>query len=119
MSKILTTEEIEKLIEQEGPWTPVPLNPVYFISKSGMVYNSLTGNFLSQTPGSDGYVSVCLPGNHTQRIHRLQLANLIASGEIHHIDGDKTNNDLDNLALVTVAAHNKLHKIMRKAFSEE
>ena len=29
---------------------------------------------------------------------------------VHHIDGDKQNNLLDNLALMTVASHNKLHR---------
>jgi HNH endonuclease len=30
--------------------------------------------------------------------------------EVHHIDGDKLNNELDNLALVTKSGHQKLHK---------
>ena len=34
----------------------------------------------------------------------------LKKGEVvHHIDGDKTNNKLDNLYLTTVAEHNKLH----------
>lgn len=28
---------------------------------------------------------------------------------VHHIDGDKSNNDISNLALLTPQAHNKLH----------
>jgi hypothetical protein len=32
---------------------------------------------------------------------------------IHHIDGDKKNNEITNLALLTNAAHIKLHKIQR------
>jgi len=29
--------------------------------------------------------------------------------QIHHINKDKTDNDIDNLALVTSSAHQKLH----------
>jgi DNA-binding XRE family transcriptional regulator len=28
---------------------------------------------------------------------------------IHHLDEDKKNNDIDNLALVTITAHNRIH----------
>ena len=33
---------------------------------------------------------------------------------IHHIDLDKTNNDIENLALMTVSAHSKLHQMLNK-----
>lgn len=33
---------------------------------------------------------------------------------VHHIDGDKTNNDISNLCLLTVEAHSKLRQIQRK-----
>lgn len=33
---------------------------------------------------------------------------------VHHIDGNKTNNDISNLCLLTVEAHSKLHQIQRK-----
>lgn len=32
---------------------------------------------------------------------------------VHHIDGDPTNDDIDNLALVTAAAHNTIHHLRR------
>ena len=36
----------------------------------------------------------------------------IEKGEIvHHIDGDKLNNNLENLYLTTTAEHNKLHAV--------
>ena len=39
-----------------------------------------------------------------------RIGRKIKKGEIvHHIDGDKLNNDLENLYLTTVAEHNKLH----------
>ena len=29
---------------------------------------------------------------------------------VHHIDGNKKNNDINNLAIVTITAHNRIHK---------
>ena len=33
---------------------------------------------------------------------------------VHHIDGDKLNNDVNNLALLTVSAHARLHRFQDK-----
>lgn len=33
---------------------------------------------------------------------------------IHHIDGDKCNNNIDNLALVSVTGHGKIHSVYRR-----
>lgn len=33
---------------------------------------------------------------------------------VHHIDGNKTNNDISNLCLLTIEAYSKLHQIQRK-----
>lgn len=42
----------------------------------------------------------------------LGLQDLPAHWEVHHIDEDKSNNDLDNLAIVTKRGHRKLHRIL-------
>jgi DNA-directed RNA polymerase subunit RPC12/RpoP len=45
-----------------------------------------------------------------QYIMEIHLNRPLVKGEvIHHIDGNKQNNDLDNLFLTTVNEHNKLH----------
>lgn len=45
-----------------------------------------------------------------QYIMETHLGRRLEKGEVvHHIDGDKRNNDLDNLFLTTVNEHNKLH----------
>jgi len=47
--------------------------------------------------------------------HRLVLMNVLGltqwpnGWEVHHIDGDKANNSLDNLAIVTRSGHQLLH----------
>jgi hypothetical protein len=40
----------------------------------------------------------------------LGLSDLPSHLEVHHIDGDKTNNSPDNLAVTTKAGHQHLHK---------
>lgn len=40
----------------------------------------------------------------------LGLEELPPHWEVHHIDEDKTNNDLNNLAIVTKSGHQKLHR---------
>ena len=45
-----------------------------------------------------------------QYVMEMHLNRRLTKGEVvHHIDGDKTNNNLDNLYLTTVTEHNKLH----------
>lgn len=45
----------------------------------------------------------------------LGLTELPAGWNVHHIDGDKTNNDLSNLALVTMSAHQRIHAQLERA----
>lgn len=44
----------------------------------------------------------------------LGLTELPKGFEIHHIDGNKHNNDITNLALITNVGHTKLHSIQTK-----
>lgn len=59
---------------------------------------------------STGYY---LNGTIHERMHRYvwkYYCGEIAKGfQVHHIDGDKSNNSIDNLALMTETAHQKLH----------
>jgi hypothetical protein len=75
---------------------------------------------------SNGYVSVWCPEHpnvHKDgRIYEHQLVmeehigRYLKPGEVvHHIDGDKTNNDISNLMLLTNSDHMKLHAILRRA----
>lgn len=43
----------------------------------------------------------------------LGLTELPAGWNVHHIDGNKTNNCLNNLALLTLPAHLRLHQLER------
>ena len=72
--------------------------------------------------GRSGYPEVYIGKNYPYRKggyrcireHIFVMENYLKRGlkkgeVVHHIDGDKTNNKLDNLYLTTVAEHNKLH----------
>lgn len=60
---------------------------------------------------SDGYWNYTTEQNHRKIIERFIGRNLLKTERVHHIDGDKTNNDISNLCLLsTESEHAKLHK---------
>ena len=72
--------------------------------------------------GKDGYKEIYIGKNYPYReggyrsirLHiytmELHLCRGLEKDEVvHHIDGDKKNNDISNLFLTTTAEHNKLH----------
>ncbi len=75
---------------------------------------------------SNGYVTIWCPDHPNAhkdgRIYEHQLVmekhigRYLRSDEVvHHIDGDKSNNDINNLMLLTNSEHAKLHAILKKA----
>ena len=54
-------------------------------------------------------------GNHGKKLHRLIMEDYlgceIPKGYIvHHVDGDRLNNDIDNLVLVKKSEHCEIHR---------
>ena len=45
----------------------------------------------------------------------LSIVDIPTTWHVHHIDGDATNNDIHNLALVTAKAHRRIHMRERRA----
>lgn len=90
----------------------------YDVSNRGRVISSLTGRDLRPGPTSRGYLSVVLyDGSKPKKprsflVHRLVAAAFIGPNPdghiVNHVDGDKTNNRVENLEYV---AHreNSLH----------
>jgi hypothetical protein len=90
-------------------------------------YESRIKNTLEPRVGSiiidkEGYPQIYIGKNYPYRkggyshirehqyIMEMNLGRRLEKGEIvHHIDGNKRNNSLDNLYLTTVEEHNKLH----------
>lgn len=106
----------------------------YSRSKSGE-NNQNWGLFREQHPNwkgdvadGKGYIIVLRPDWFTGRkgskhvfkhtivmCEALGVTELPAGFCIHHIDGDKTNNDINNLALMTQTAHQRLHSRLKRA----
>lgn len=105
-------------------WSKHPLYTNYYISKRGdLVYNQTTENVSYGTKNKLGYIMMHLKhgGKDVMRhIHRLKWEawndKIIPKGyEIDHKDDDCTNNNLDNLQLLTKSEHAyKTHRSTNK-----
>lgn len=87
----------------------------YYISPEGYMKNIKTGNIMKGKIRNDGYVEWCLTidgKKHSKIAHRLvfetYLGELKPDLVINHIDGDKTNNNINNLEQIT-KSENVLH----------
>jgi len=92
----------EKNILIAETWTTARDFENYLISNIGNVKNSKTGRILK--PSKSKYLSVSLNGCQ-KTIHRLVAENFITKpdgkNEVNHIDGNKHNNNVENLEWVT------------------
>lgn len=66
-----------------------------------------------------GYLEITKGTHKGKNLHtvimELRLGRpLLADEVVHHIDRDKTNNSIDNLALMTISAHTRLHRYYDK-----
>ena len=86
----------------------------YQISDTGRVYSLLTHRYLSKSVHKCGYVKVTLQKNgesKTYLVHRLVASNFIENPynykEVNHKDGNKQNNNVDNLEWCSVSENTK------------
>ena len=111
---------------------------VYSNSKVGE-FNPMFGkfeekhhNFIGAVSDGKGYLMRVKPEWYTGRVgckhvfvHHLVMCEALGLTEIpsgfcvHHIDGDKKNNALTNLALLTTSAHTRLHQLERATTSRK
>jgi len=91
--------------------------PKYYVTHLGTKIKIHNGKWLSPILHSDGYYLVTLHGIWGElkcRIHRLvataYIPNLDNKPHINHIDGDKTNNNKNNLEWCT-PGENNVHAI--------
>lgn len=98
----MTKKIISKFIKHNGE--------VLEIFSSGDVYNVSKRRMLKQYRQSDGYRSVYVNGKNCY-VHRLIAFAFLGYSDketVNHIDGDKTNNNIDNIEYAT-KSKNMLH----------
>jgi len=87
--------------------------PDYLVNKKGLIVFKRHRNVLKQANNVKGYKSVCLTNKQTKTVHRLVAKAFIPNPEnkpqINHIDGDKENNNVENLEWCT-QIENAYHK---------
>lgn len=101
-------------LEGSVDWMPIPEYPNYVISNIGEVMNVRTKRILKPAINPRGYVEVNLWKSNkgtTLQVHRLvymafKEAVIQPQFVINHIDGNKTNNDINNLEKVTYQENN-------------
>ena len=102
MTMFKTKEQIEEMVKARG------LDDGYFVTASGLLYNSVTKRFISGHVNKRGYVRVFVKINKTFKnvpLHRVVLESFnpkpSMDHEVNHIDFNKSNNNLKNLEWVT------------------
>jgi hypothetical protein len=98
--------------------TPEHMDKIHAANLKRGRYNPLGDTYID----SRGYV--CVKTTHYQKynyrhLHRVviekHIGRPLTRGEIvHHIDGNKNNNDISNLALLTSAQHNVINHVIAK-----
>lgn len=90
-----------------------PLKYNYYVTEEGHIWSEYSNKFISELPDKDGYLKVRLSSldlpkgkQHAYSVHRLVLENFkpcenMQDLQVNHIDGNKTNNNIDNLEWVT------------------
>lgn len=104
-------------------WKPIAeFNGVFEISNLGAIRRFKGGRYhiLTPTKSTGGYLRVCLclnNKNYVRAVHRLVALTFIEKGAyanvVNHKDGNKLNNALENLELVT-QKENHLHALSLK-----
>lgn len=83
------------------------------ISKSRLAWGERTATGVSIKP--NGYVEFTRGPHKGRSVHDVTMEErigrrLMRDEVVHHIDGNRSNNDLHNLALMTRSAHTRLHR---------
>lgn len=96
---------------------------IYQISNRGKVYNKTRKVFLHTTMDNIGYLHVELARKHYCLVHRLVAETFISNPEnkpfVNHKDGNKSNNNVNNLEWVTEEENAKHYVTKIKNSSEK
>lgn len=91
----------------------IPQFPQYFATEDGRIYSSKTQKFLTLHIYDNGYLYTTLSDSGTSTkflVHRLIAQaylslDLFSELEVHHIDEVRSNNNLDNLEVLSFEQH--------------
>lgn len=102
-------------------WKAINTNPRYEISNTGLIRNAKTKQVRKLKEDKDGYLEINLWNGDKytyHRVHRLVLENFIGlptanAPEVHHKDGNRKNNNINNLEWTTRKENDShvIHKI--------
>ena len=107
--------------------TPINGFKDYYISKTGFVYSNKSGALKKLKHGVNrggySYVNLCIDGkSYNKRIHRFIAETFITNEKdylyVNHIDGNKSNNSVDNLEWCTSRENNTHLHLKRNTTSE-
>lgn len=112
-----------------GEWKEIEGFPKYFVSDDGRVYSEKSGRILNPDVCNSGHLRVTLCHKNLKKrffVHSLVLESFIGprpdDKECCHIDGDPSNNQIDNLMWGTSqenALHRSLHGRAHSKLNEE
>lgn len=99
-------------------WRTIEFAGNYEVSSNGQVRNKGTKKVLSGRKSKSGYLQVCIKKDATNKFQNYHIHRLVAifwipnpgnKKEVNHKDGNKLNNNIENLEWVT-SRENSLHK---------
>lgn len=108
-------------------WKTISSSPNYEVSNLGAVRNNKTGNMLKVATNNFGYKLVCLSNKNKKQtgyIHRLVAEAFVTTqldtrvSVVNHIDGNKSNNTIENLEWATYT-DNAMHGRVRLKIKAE
>lgn len=113
LEKLYTDEVWEDIIEYKGSLKINRYTGLYKISNYGRLWSFRSNKLLSLFRNSNGYITVTLTDDNSnsnkQYVHRLVAQTFIPNSnnnsEVHHIDGDKSNNHVKNLQWINRSHH--------------
>ena len=103
----------EKRINTIAGYEILPDN--YTVDSDGHLWNRLTNREIGNRPDNKGYLTVTLPNCKRVRIHKIVALAFVGGYEpgltVDHINGDKTDNRVENLQWLSNADNVKYNLI--------